>query len=82
MTAHQNLQGDPTFLYGGYGYRPPSFGYAWAGAQTTSFAQLPTDAGSSKTVLSPKSLSKCVPQCTTNGCDGVVERPGPWGVVQ
>jgi hypothetical protein len=51
------LQGDPTFLYGGYGYRPPSFGYAWTGAQTTSFAQLPTDTSSSK-ALSPKALSK------------------------
>lgn len=53
------LQGDPTFLYGGYGYRPPSFGYAWTGAQTTSFAQLPTDTGhSSAKALSPKALSK------------------------
>lgn len=53
-------QGDPTFLYGGYGYRPPTFGYAWSGAsQGTSFAQLPTGSSSGKAVTSPKaSLAK------------------------
>lgn len=52
------LQGDPTFLYGGYGYRPPTFGYAWmnGASQPTSYAQLPTSAAGSASA--PKALSK------------------------
>lgn len=52
------FQGDPTFLYGGYGYRPPTFGYAWmnGASQPTSHAQLPTSAAAPESA--PKPLSK------------------------
>lgn len=58
------LQGDPTFLYGGYGYRPPTFGYAWLGgaSQPTSFCQLPP-ASRVPSTSSPKALSKYVVRC-------------------
>jgi hypothetical protein len=59
-------QGDPTFLYGGFGYRPPNFGYAWLGTGgATSFSQLPVQQNASSgsvtpspPVTSPKSLAK------------------------